>query len=109
MVATSPLRSGQVSRRIAVFFMAYLFRITRMVIPSTGLSCEESGLSCPGEQIFPLRYAHRRNDNLLGDLNHDLRSSFKISRAALAPEPPVSPTPGCVPEPQRYKFWIGVR
>jgi len=30
--------------------------------------------------------------------------SFKISRAAFAPEPPVKPAPGCVPEPQRYKF-----
>jgi tetratricopeptide (TPR) repeat protein len=36
-------------------------------------------------------------------------NSFRISRAALAPEPPVNPAPGCVPEPQRYRFWIGVR
>ena len=36
-------------------------------------------------------------------------SSFKISRAAFEPEPPVRPAPGCVPLPQRYKFVIGVR
>jgi len=30
--------------------------------------------------------------------------SFRISRAALAPEPPVKPTPGWVPEPHRYRF-----
>jgi hypothetical protein len=35
--------------------------------------------------------------------------SFKISRAAFAPDPPVSPAPGCVPEPHKYRFWIGVR
>jgi hypothetical protein len=28
-------------------------------------------------------------------------SSFKISRAAFAPDPPVKPAPGCVPEPHR--------
>ena len=35
--------------------------------------------------------------------------TFRISRAALAPEPPVKPAPGWVPEPHRYRFWIGVR
>src|SRR5437763_251259 len=30
--------------------------------------------------------------------------SFKISRAAFAPDPPVRPAPGCVPEPHKYKF-----
>jgi len=30
--------------------------------------------------------------------------SFKISRAAFAPDPPVNPAPGCVPEPHKYKF-----
>src|SRR5207247_9107021 len=35
--------------------------------------------------------------------------SFRISRAAFAPEPPVSPVPGCVPEPHRYSPWTGVR
>ena len=33
---------------------------------------------------------------------------FKISLAALAPEPPVNPAPGWVPEPQRNKFVMGV-
>jgi hypothetical protein len=32
---------------------------------------------------------------------HYLFSSFKISRAAFAPEPPVRPAPGWVPLPQR--------
>ena len=31
-------------------------------------------------------------------------NSFNISRAAFAPEPPVSPAPGCVPLPHKYKF-----
>ena len=35
--------------------------------------------------------------------------SFRISRAAFAPEPPVRPVPGCVPEPHRYSPWTGVR
>jgi hypothetical protein len=35
--------------------------------------------------------------------------SFKISRAAFAPDPPVNPAPGCVPDPHRYRFLIGVR
>jgi len=35
--------------------------------------------------------------------------SFRISRAAFAPEPPVKPAPGCVPLPHRYRFAIGVR
>src|SRR5262249_14931780 len=37
------------------------------------------------------------------------RSSFTISRAALNPDPPVSPTPGCVPDPHKYRLRIGVR
>src|SRR5271169_5691697 len=28
---------------------------------------------------------------------------FNISRAAFAPDPPVNPAPGCVPDPHRYK------
>src|SRR5580698_4744086 len=35
-------------------------------------------------------------------------SSFNISLAAFAPDPPVSPAPGCVPLPHKYKFSIGV-
>jgi hypothetical protein len=35
-------------------------------------------------------------------------SAFAISRAALAPEPPVSPVPGCVPLPHKYRLSIGV-
>ena len=35
-------------------------------------------------------------------------SDFKISFAALTPDPPVNPTPGCVPDPHKYKFSIGV-
>jgi len=34
---------------------------------------------------------------------------WMISRAAFAPEPPVSPVPGCVPFPHKNKFSIGVR
>src|SRR5437588_1419450 len=37
------------------------------------------------------------------------RKCFRTSRAAFAPEPPVSPAPGCVPLPHKYRFWIGVR
>jgi hypothetical protein len=46
-----------------------------------------------------------------GGFLHHLRPfrSFKISFAAFIPEPPVSPVPGCVPDPQRYKLRIGVR
>ena len=36
------------------------------------------------------------------------RSCFNISRAAFAPDPPVKPAPGCVPEPHKYRFCIGV-
>ena len=38
-----------------------------------------------------------------GGFLHHLRAfkSFRISRAAFAPEPPVSPVPGCVPDPHR--------
>ena len=39
----------------------------------------------------------------LGKSDYFFRS-FKISRAALAPDPPVNPAPGCVPEPHKYKF-----
>jgi hypothetical protein len=35
-------------------------------------------------------------------------SCFNISRAAFAPDPPVNPAPGCVPDPHKYKFLIGV-
>jgi hypothetical protein len=35
-------------------------------------------------------------------------SASTITRAAFAPEPPVSPVPGCVPDPQRYSPGIGV-
>ena len=35
--------------------------------------------------------------------------SLIISLAAFAPDPPVSPIPGCVPEPHKYRFLIGVR
>ena len=35
-------------------------------------------------------------------------SAFAISRAALAPDPPVSPVPGCVPLPHKYSRSIGV-
>src|SRR5712664_2318117 len=38
--------------------------------------------------------------------NH--RRSRMISRAALAPEAPVRPLPGCVPEPQRKRPRMGV-
>ena len=38
----------------------------------------------------------------------DYRRSRMISRAALAPEAPVKPLPGCVPEPQRKSPRIGV-
>ena len=31
-------------------------------------------------------------------------NSFRISRAAFLPDPPVSPTPGCVPLPHKYRF-----
>lgn|SRR5579871_6727834 len=34
--------------------------------------------------------------------------TFAISLAAFAPEPPVNPAPGCVPEPHKNKFLIGV-
>src|SRR5215469_8042547 len=34
-------------------------------------------------------------------LHHFALRSFRISRAALAPEPPVRPTPGWVPDPHR--------
>ena len=37
------------------------------------------------------------------------RQSPKISRAALWPGAPITPPPGCVPEPQRYKRPTGVR
>src|SRR5580658_2668756 len=36
------------------------------------------------------------------------RRSRMISRAALAPDAPVKPLPGCVPEPQRYSPQMGV-
>src|SRR5271169_208282 len=42
-----------------------------------------------------------------GNMNYFF-SAFAISRAALAPEPPVSPVPGCVPLPHRYRRSIGV-
>src|SRR5258708_11385728 len=42
-----------------------------------------------------------------GKLNYFF-SAFAISRAALAPEPPVSPVPGCVPLPHKYRCSIGV-
>jgi hypothetical protein len=35
-------------------------------------------------------------------------SAFAISLAALAPDPPVSPVPGCVPLPHKYRRSIGV-
>ena len=31
------------------------------------------------------------------------RSARRISRAALAPDPPVRPVPGCVPEPHKIQ------
>ncbi len=36
-----------------------------------------------------------------GVLRHRFFKSFRISRAAFAPDPPLSPVPGCVPDPQR--------
>ena len=47
----------------------------------------------------------------IGSLLHDFYhlSTFTISLAAFAPEPPVNPAPGCVPLPHRYKFSMGVR
>ena len=36
------------------------------------------------------------------------RYPFRISRAALYPGAPITPPPGCVPDPHKYKPWMGV-
>src|SRR5207302_4524923 len=66
---------------------------------------DESGDA--GDYAFLVRAAEQQD----GGFPCHLRTfrSFIISRAAFAPEAPVSPVPGCVPDPQRYRFSIGVR
>src|SRR5271169_130518 len=41
--------------------------------------------------------------------SHRFRKSRMISCEALAPDPPVKPLPGCVPEPHKYRPLMGVR
>ena len=82
IAATSPLPSGQVQRS-AVILAAVAVASRR------------------GEGKLPSRRPARRRRYFL--------IAFKISLAAFAPEAPVSPTPGCVPLPHKYKFSMGVR
>jgi hypothetical protein len=64
----------------------------------------------PGEAMLPFE-----NPGFLdrGDIGngqaYSRRQSFWISRAALWPEMPETPPPGCVVEPHRYKARMGVR
>lgn len=54
------------------------------------------------------RPRYRGLGSQIGGRGHLFFRCFTISLAALAPEPPVNPAPGWVPEPQRNKFAMGV-
>ena len=47
--------------------------------------------------------------NLQVTLRTSVQRSFRISRAALCPGAPMTPPPGCAPEPHRYRPLTGVR
>lgn len=61
---------------------------------------------CEGEtfQATSLEVLRRDVASLHLGMRHYFFNSFNISRAAFAPDPPVSPVPGCVPLPHKYKF-----
>src|SRR5690348_7133456 len=96
MVATSPLRSGQVMSRMAEFFIrshaADLLPkkdVARNVSIASFAQQIRRGVAC-----YALMW-------LCSTAAHYFLRLFRISRAALAPDPPVSPVPGWVPLPQR--------
>lgn len=58
-----------------------------------------------GGGVWPLAHAAPQDGEWMVDDKLLLEiyrfKSFRISRAALAPEAPVSPEPGCVPDPHK--------
>src|SRR5581483_9689277 len=70
-------------------------------------NCRLKNSDCRGK---PKHFAIRNLESEMFNFAYPVFfSSFAISRAALAPEPPVRPEPGWVPDPHRYKFAMGVR
>ncbi len=57
-----------------------------------------------GDYAFPVRATEQEDGAFsfhLQSVHRRAFKSFRISRAAFAPDPPVSPVPGWVPDPQR--------
>jgi len=97
-----PLRSGQLIKSTAEFFIrSATFQRLRsrsdLVSFVPVVVAAPKGLNHEGIQRNVSVQSLARGENYFF-------KSFSISRAAFAPDPPVNPAPGCVPEPHKYKF-----
>src|SRR6267378_4028900 len=106
-VATNPLRSGQLINKTALVFM--VFTLSRTVGERRGEPRLDPRLL--SQATLGNLLSNRRGDAACRSQDSPRRPfrSFRISRAAFDPEPPVRPAPGCVPLPQRYRFVTGMR
>src|SRR5256885_8868737 len=80
-------------KKCAGVYVAVLIRMKNVA----AVLVNESGNA--GDHAFFVRATEQPDRRFLTHLR--AFKSFRISRAAFAPEPPVSPVPGCVPDPQR--------
>ena len=88
----------RIARPLAAIGVAYsLWTLWGAGIAASGLSLVLMLTVCP------IRWVHARNSRPISE------RSYRISRAALCPGAPVTPPPGCVPDPHIYNPAIGER
>src|SRR5690349_13233489 len=97
LTSLPPMNSG-----ISIFSLAIVLR--------RALSDARSGVPGAYERMGSLNGGGTRRRPLKAESDiRDLKyHALRMARAASAPDLPVRPAPGCVPEPQRHRWRTGV-